>query len=58
MISSMSDAQATEPLPSSSARIEREVFVATVERGLADVEAGRVHSHAEVVAEMRERFPP
>lgn len=54
----MSNAQAVEPLPRPSDRDERERFIAAVERGLADVEAGRVHSHAEVVAEMRERFPP
>jgi prevent-host-death family protein len=31
-------------------------FVAAVEEGLADAEAGRMHSHAEVVAEMKKRF--
>jgi prevent-host-death family protein len=31
-------------------------FIAAVEEGLADAEAGRVHSHAEVVAEMKQRF--
>ncbi len=31
-------------------------FMEAVERGLADVEAGRVTSHEEVVAEMRRRF--
>lgn len=37
---------------------ERERFIAAVEAGLADVEAGRVYSHAQVQAEMRKRFPP
>jgi hypothetical protein len=36
---------------------ERERFIAAVEAGLADVAAGRVYSHAEVLAEMRRRFP-
>jgi prevent-host-death family protein len=31
-------------------------FVAAVEEGLADADAGRVHSHADVVAEMKKRF--
>ncbi|WP_224240636.1 type II toxin-antitoxin system Phd/YefM family antitoxin [Hyalangium gracile] len=31
-------------------------FVASVEEGLADAEAGRLHSHSEVVAEMKRRF--
>ena len=31
-------------------------FVRSVEQGLADVEAGRVSSHEEVVGVMRERF--
>jgi predicted transcriptional regulator len=37
---------------------QRERFIAAVEAGLADVEAGRVYSHAQVQAEMRKRFPP
>jgi len=35
---------------------ERFRFMKSVERGLADVEAGRVTPHEEVVAEMRRRF--
>jgi len=35
---------------------ERFRFMESVERGLADVEAGRVTPHEEVVAEMRRRF--
>ena len=31
-------------------------FMRSVEQGLADVEAGRVTPHEEVVAEMRRRF--
>ena len=31
-------------------------FVEAVQEGLADVEAGRVRSHAEVVRQMRSRF--
>lgn len=31
-------------------------FMRAVEQGLADVEAGRVTPHEEVVAEMRRRF--
>ena len=37
---------------------ERAAFIAAVEDGLADLKAGRVHTHAEVQAEMRRRFPP
>ena len=35
---------------------ERFSFMMAVERGLADIEAGRVTSHQEVVAEMSRRF--
>ena len=35
---------------------ERARLMAAVNEGLADVEAGRVHSHDEVVAEMKARF--
>lgn len=35
---------------------ERHRFVRAVEQGLADVEAGRVTPHDEIVAEMRRRF--
>ena len=37
---------------------ERERLIAAIEDGLADLDAGRSYSHAEVLAEMRERFPP
>ena len=36
--------------------MEQVHFIAAVEEGLADAEAGRVHSHADVVAEMKQRF--
>jgi len=36
---------------------ERERLIAAIEDGLADLDAGRSYSHAEVLAEMRERFP-
>lgn len=53
----MSEARAAqEPRPSSEGA-ERERFIAKVEEGLADVKAGRVYTHAEVLAEMRELFP-
>lgn len=35
---------------------ERSRFTEAVERGLADVEAGRVTPHEEILAEMRRRF--
>lgn len=35
---------------------ERARFIHAAERGLEDLEAGRAHSHEDVVAEMRERF--
>lgn len=35
---------------------ERARFLAAIDEGLADVEAGRVHSHEDVVAEMKQRF--
>lgn len=35
---------------------ERARFVAALAEGLADVEAGRVHAHADVVARMKQRF--
>lgn len=35
---------------------EQARFVTAVSEGLADAEAGRVHSHAAVVKRMRERF--
>ena len=36
--------------------VERARFVAAVEEGLADADAGRVRSHAQVVRAMRARF--
>src|SRR5262245_36468243 len=35
---------------------ERKRFVAAVEEGLADADAGRLHPHAQVAAEMRARY--
>ena len=35
---------------------ERQRFLDAVAEGIADADAGRVHSHAEVVARMRARF--
>jgi predicted transcriptional regulator len=35
---------------------ERERLIAAIEEGLADLDAGRSYSHAEVLAEMRELF--
>lgn len=35
---------------------EQARFVSAVNEGLADAEAGRVHSHASVVKRMRQRF--
>jgi prevent-host-death family protein len=31
-------------------------FIASIEEGLEDVKAGRVHAHADVVAEMKRRY--
>ena len=54
----MSEARAVEqPQPASDAA-ERERLIAAIEAGLADLDAGRSHTHAEVLAEMRELFPP
>ncbi len=38
--------------------VERARFVAAVEEGLADVKAGRVTDHEEVVKQVRSRFGP
>ncbi len=38
--------------------MERERLIAAIEEGLADLDAGRSYSHEQVLAEMRERFPP
>jgi predicted transcriptional regulator len=46
-----------QPSPA-SADVERERLIAAIEQGLADLDAGRSHSHEEVMAEMRELFPP
>ena len=35
---------------------ERSRFVSAVAEGLADAEAGRLHSHAEVAKQLRARF--
>ena len=53
----MSNARSAEQLPPLSTQTERERFIAAVEEGLADVKAGRVRSHAEVLAWIDERFP-
>lgn len=37
---------------------ERERLIAAIEEGLADLDAGRTYTHAEVLAEMRRLFPP
>jgi hypothetical protein len=49
--------RAAKPPPSSD-DAERERLIAAIEEGLADLDAGRSYSHAEVLAEMRELFPP
>ncbi len=35
---------------------ERARFMQAIEEGIQDVDAGRIHTHEEVVAEMRSRF--
>ena len=37
---------------------DRQELIAAIEDGLADLDAGRTFTHAEVMAEMRKRFPP
>ena len=37
---------------------DRQDLIAAIEDGLADLDAGRPHTHAEVLAEMRRLFPP
>jgi predicted transcriptional regulator len=56
----MSEARSSRPAPPPPARddAEREQLIAAIEDGLADLDAGRSYSHAEVLAEMRERFTP
>jgi hypothetical protein len=53
----MPEPQRAERLRPTSDDAEPERFIAAVEAGLADVAAGHVYSHAEVLAEMRGRFP-
>lgn len=52
----VSDSSATNAPRRATEASERERFIAMVEEGLADVKAGRVYTHAEVLAEMRELF--
>ena len=55
----MSGAEAPVPaeIPAGAREDEdRERFLAAIAEGLADADAGRVHSHTEVVARMRARF--
>ena len=52
----------TEPRPAEQPRLpsdktERDRVIAKIERGLADVKAGRVVSHAEVLARIEARYP-
>lgn len=57
----MSKARAAEqprPVSDGAERERREVFMAAVDDGLADLKAGRVYTHAQVQDEMRKRFPP
>jgi predicted transcriptional regulator len=39
-----------------TAEAERQRFLDAIAEGLADADAGRVHTHAEVVARMHARF--
>jgi predicted transcriptional regulator len=54
----MSEAQAAEQARTASddAELERARVVAKIERGLADVKAGRVVPHAEVMARFEARY--
>jgi predicted transcriptional regulator len=54
----MSEARAAEEACSASgdAELERARVVAKIERGLADVRAGRVVPHAEVMARFEARY--
>jgi predicted transcriptional regulator len=55
----MSEARSSRPAPPpASDDAERERLIAAIEDGLADLDAGRSYTHAEVLAEMRERFTP
>jgi predicted transcriptional regulator len=50
--------RAAEQPRAASDDTERERLIAAIEEGLADLDAGRSYSHAQVLAEMRELFPP
>ena len=50
--------RAAEQPRAASDDVERERLIAAIEEGLADLDAGRSYSHEEVLAEVRERFPP
>jgi predicted transcriptional regulator len=50
--------RAAQPPNSANTDAERERLIAAIEQGLADLDAGRSYSHEEVLAEMRELFPP
>ncbi|HLT38796.1 MAG TPA: hypothetical protein VK034_21060 [Enhygromyxa sp.] len=52
----MSKAQAAEQPRPASDDAERQRAVAKIERGLADVKAGRVIPHAEVLARIEARY--
>jgi predicted transcriptional regulator len=53
----MFEARAAEqPHASDDAELERARVVAKIERGLADVKAGRVVPHAEVMARFEARY--
>jgi predicted transcriptional regulator len=54
----MAKPRAAEQPRTASHDAERERLIAAIEEGLADLDAGRSYSHAEVLAEMRELFPP
>lgn len=59
-LSAMPRAEAEVPRePTAGARddeAERQRFLDAIAEGIADADAGRVHTHAEVVARMRARF--
>jgi predicted transcriptional regulator len=55
-MSEPSTAEQTRPAPASD-DAERARIVALIERGLADVKAGRVVPHAEVLAMIDARYP-
>jgi hypothetical protein len=51
------EAPSAERLPPESEDAYRARLIAKIERGIADVEAGRVVSHAEVLAMIEARYP-